>query len=86
MSMNVQDAVREALLRSALTLALFVAGVGPLSAQSHGAVTGVLRAHDGGPLVSVSVQVEGTPLGALTDAQGRYRIEGLPAGQRVRSV
>jgi TonB-linked SusC/RagA family outer membrane protein len=38
------------------------------------------------PLASVQVSVEGTTLGALTDQQGRYTIQGVPAGAVQLSV
>ncbi|MFB6240614.1 MAG: carboxypeptidase-like regulatory domain-containing protein, partial [Gemmatimonadota bacterium] len=57
----------------------------PLLAQ-EGAVTGtVTRADNGQPLDAAQVVVVGTGLGTITDAQGNYRITGVPAGeQRVR--
>jgi iron complex outermembrane recepter protein len=38
---------------------------------------------DGTPLSAVTVRVEGTTLGAFTDAAGRARIAGVPAGERT---
>jgi len=35
------------------------------------------------PLAGVSIEVEGTRLGASTDAEGRYRIANVAAGERV---
>lgn len=46
-----------------------------------GSITGVVtEVKTQQPLVAVTVQVEGTHLGALTDDNGRYRITEVPAG------
>jgi len=37
----------------------------------------------GAPLVGVAVRVDGTTVGAMTDADGAYTITGAPAGARV---
>jgi hypothetical protein len=50
------------------------------SAQS-GALKGTVRDEEGNPLRSVAVIVEGTSLGALTNAEGAFRIERVPAGE-----
>ena len=65
---------------------LFLAG--PLSAQDRGVITGqVTDADSGAPLVGVQVVVEGTTIGGLTNADGRYRIQQVPAGPRtVRAI
>lgn len=58
------------------------------SRKQEGAVTGrVTDAATGAVLSGVSIVIEGTPRGAVTDARGRYRIGGLAAGpQRVSAV
>ncbi|MEZ4700563.1 MAG: TonB-dependent receptor [Rhodothermales bacterium] len=43
-------------------------------------VEGVVRASDAGPLPGVNVYIESLERGAITDADGRYRIARLPAG------
>jgi outer membrane cobalamin receptor len=49
--------------------------------QGTGIVAGtVADAESRRPLPDVAVRVEGTRLGALTDADGRFRIAGVPAG------
>jgi len=60
----------------------------PLMAQQQtGTVTGtVLDARTGAPLAGTEVTVEGTRLGAVTNAQGLYRIDGVAAGQQRVSV
>lgn len=40
----------------------------------------------GEPLPRAQVTVRGTGLGALTDEEGRYRVEGVPAGRRTVRV
>lgn len=40
----------------------------------------------GSPLALATVSIEGTPLSATTDPQGRYRLEAVPAGPRVLRV
>jgi len=53
-------------------------------AQTTGTVQGtVTDAGNGQPLASAQVRIEGTVLGALSDAAGRYTIPGAPTGRRV---
>jgi TonB-linked SusC/RagA family outer membrane protein len=57
-------------------------------ALAAGQGTGIIRgrisdAATGAPLVGVAVRVDGTTVGALTDADGAYTITGAPAGGRV---
>ncbi|GLC25992.1 SusC/RagA family TonB-linked outer membrane protein [Roseisolibacter agri] len=59
---------------------LLVVGAAPLSAQQTGVISGrVTDAASAAPVPSAQVQVVGTNLGALTDAQGRYTIRAVPA-------
>ncbi len=52
-----------------------------LEAQQTGTVSGtVLEAMTHEPVSSAQVTVAGTDLGALSDAEGAYRIEGVPVG------
>jgi TonB-linked SusC/RagA family outer membrane protein len=69
----------------ALVLALLVAVSGTSTAGAQepatGRITGVVTdSATGQALSAVSVSVAGTRLGGLTDAQGRYTIERVPAG------
>jgi hypothetical protein len=69
-----------ALLRSiVLALAVVVAAGANVRAQT-GSITGTVRDEDGAVLPSVAVQVEGTRLGALTNAHGVFTIERVPVG------
>ena len=56
-----------------------------ITAGSHAALVGTITGRvtetgSGRPLVSVQVSIDGSTLGALTDAQGRYTIPNVPAG------
>lgn len=71
---------------SFLTLALLAC---PALALAQG--TGIIRgrvsdAATGAPLVGVQVRVDGTTIGAQTDADGTYTITGAPAGSRTLSA
>ncbi|HEU5211063.1 MAG TPA: SusC/RagA family TonB-linked outer membrane protein [Longimicrobiales bacterium] len=72
-------------LRSALTcLAAGLLTALPAAAQQTGSVTGtVTSAGTGEPLAGVQVSIEGTGLGTLTQANGRYLILQVPAGQQT---
>jgi iron complex outermembrane receptor protein len=64
----------------AAVLAMLVLA-GSAWAQGSGTIQGrVLAAGSGEPLSGVSVVVTGTGFGALTDAQGGFRLAGVPAG------
>jgi len=69
---------------------LLLAAPGALRAQADAAVRGqVTDVQTARPLQGAHVRVEGTNLGALTDAAGRYTIQGVPAGDaelRVRLI
>jgi len=53
-------------------------------AQDAGTIEGTVRATgSGAPLSDVVVSVQGTTRGAMTDPQGRYRIVGVPVGERI---
>ncbi len=59
-----------------LTLLLFL----PTSARSQATVQGTVTDESGVPLVGAQVQIVGTDQGAVTDADGRYQITGVPTG------
>ena len=55
-----------------------------LMAQDAGTIEGTVRATGSGtPLSDVVVSVQGTTRGAMTDAQGKFRIAAVPLGERV---
>ncbi len=52
--------------------------------QETGAVGGlIIEGWDGRPLAGVTVTVRGTTLATTSDAQGRYQLTGVPAGDQV---
>ena len=56
----------------------------PLAAQNTGRITGVVTdSASERPVGDVQVSVVGTRIGAMTDAQGRYTINGAPTGTRT---
>ena len=56
----------------------------PIQAQETGSITGVIiEGWDGRPLGGVTVTVRGTTLAATSDAQGRFQLSGVPAGDQV---
>lgn len=58
----------------------------PLEAQ-QGSVSGtVVEAETLQPVNGAQVTIEGTQLGGLTDEEGRYRITGVPTGERTVRV
>lgn len=66
-------------------------GGGTLSARPSGApgtIRGQVRdGSTGEPLIGANVRLEGTPLGAATDLQGRFQIDGAPRqGTRTLTV
>src|SRR6266480_1281724 len=64
-------------------------GAAPLLAQ-NGTVTGrVTDARSGAPITTAQVTISGTSLGAVVDAEGRYRIANVPPGThevRARTI
>ena len=81
--MSIRGCVR-AMLVAGATLALVGAGIGPVAAQQGGAVQGtVVDASTGRGLPGVQVAVGGTNIQGVTNAEGAYRLTGVPAGTRV---
>ncbi|HEY9478627.1 MAG TPA: carboxypeptidase-like regulatory domain-containing protein, partial [Gemmatimonadaceae bacterium] len=66
----------------ALGIALILPFIVAATATAQtGAIDGVARsAHDNTPLPGVAVVVQGTRLGAISDADGRFHISDAPAG------
>lgn len=75
---------RPALLPAA-ALALMAASPGLARQQGTGALHGIVVA-DGAPVPYAAIEVRGASLRALADAHGRFRIAGVPAGQRTLLV
>ena len=69
-------------LGSAFLLLALACGVGGAAAAQTGTVAGtVSEAETGTPLPGANVRVEGTTIGATTDANGRFQVTGVPAGR-----
>ncbi|HEV3050718.1 MAG TPA: carboxypeptidase-like regulatory domain-containing protein, partial [Longimicrobium sp.] len=65
-------------------LALLTAAARPAAAQGTGTLQGtVTDTQNGSPLPGVRVSVDGTTLGAVTEADGRYELRNVPAGSRT---
>lgn len=58
---------------------LFLLSSGPLLAQS-GSVSGSIKTSDGQPAAYVNVSLKGTSKGAITDNEGKFKIEKVKAG------
>ncbi|MEO8620208.1 MAG: TonB-dependent receptor [bacterium] len=72
--------------RCAIALAILVAGARASRAQgATGSIQGVVRSETG-PLEGANVSIVGTPLGALTHADGRYSIVNIPPGAHTLRV
>lgn len=72
--------MRKTLFASAVLLLVTASG---LHAQATGTVTGLVTGTELQPLVGVTVGVDGTNLGSVTNAQGRYTITGVPTGDVI---
>lgn len=77
------------LSRGALTwiLVALLTWAAPAGAQTTGTITGeVVDRTTDGPLAGAQVAVRGMELGTLTNAQGRFLIPNVPAGEQVVDV
>jgi TonB-linked SusC/RagA family outer membrane protein len=70
------------LLSFFLSAALLL-GAGRLAAQETGTIRGTVRNSEGQPLQGVQVYVEGTTIGVVSNADGRYTIARVPTGTRT---
>jgi TonB-dependent SusC/RagA subfamily outer membrane receptor len=71
---------------ASLTLAL---GALPLIAQTGTLAGRVTDARNGAPVTTAQITITGTSLGAVVDAEGRFRVVGIPPGRhevRARSI
>ena len=73
------------MLRSLAALALLLAAA-PLAAQDLGAIAGRVLDAQRAPVEGVNVLVEGTDRGDATDADGRFAIASVAAGERALVV
>jgi len=72
---------------SHLSIALLLAGVAPLRAQSQGTLVGRVTAASGDPVAGACVSLVGEPtLRSCSGADGTYLLQGVPTGRiRVRA-
>lgn len=66
-----------------LLLFVLLLSLGGLVWGQNGSVSGVVKDETNYGLPSAGVRVEGTEMGALTDLDGNFKIEGLPEGQVI---
>ena len=66
-----------------LVLASVLATASSVQAQGTGRITGTVMDESGAPVVSANVVVLGTRIGALSGADGRYVLNGVPVGART---
>lgn len=69
-----------------LSSGLFAGNLRAQGVQDGSIIGQVIEATSRQPVVGVSLTVSGTPLGAVTDQSGRYRISGVPAGTHTLLV
>ena len=68
----------------ALSLLTLLVGVAAMAAPAQGQVVGTVTVEGTGePLVSAEVFVEGTAIGLITDANGRFTLLNVPAGPQT---
>lgn len=73
-----------ALRRCVPALMLLIVSVPALAQQSTGRIAGVVTERGSGEtLIGVNVLVEGTQIGAITDASGNYTVLRVPAGRHT---
>ena len=63
---------------TAVVIALI--GVGPVAAQTVGKIEGTVKSAEGRPIPNARVNLNNMTLGAMTDGQGHYAIDGIPQG------
>lgn len=64
-------------------LAVFLTAALSATASAQRRVTGRVTDSTGTPIPSATVSVQGTTLGAITNAEGQYTINNVPAGQQT---
>ncbi len=76
-----------AVLAAAVAVAMASAGAEQAEAQQTGTVQGVVvEAVTGRPLPGAQVSIQGTPVGTLTNPQGRFQLLNVPTGARTLRV
>lgn len=83
--MGTRRAARAVFALLVAALASFAAS-SPVDAQSGAVVGTVLDAQTGLTLSGVTIRVDGTDIGAVSNADGRFSLRGVPGGQRTLSI
>ena len=74
-------------MRISVFLAVLALFCHPAIAQSPARISGtVIHSETREPVVAANVVIVGTPLGAATDSEGRFRINRVPAGQYTLKI
>jgi outer membrane receptor for Fe3+-dicitrate len=60
--------------------------VSPVAAQEMGVLTGVVTAPNAAPLAQARVSISDTPLAAVTDSTGGFRVARIPPGMRTLEI
>lgn len=71
------------IVRLSLLLASNSGAATPDSASGGATISGIVMTHDKHPLEGAQVAVDGSTANAITDAQGAFRLTGLPDGTRM---
>ena len=66
-----------------LLLACLFVGIGLVTAQTQTVTGVVISEEDGQPVIGVSVRVENTQLGAITDVDGKFQIANVPSSAKT---
>ena len=69
--MYMEDRMNRLLKGGVFALLVTALASSPLTAQDHGAITGIVTNSRAEPLSNARVDVEGTARGGVTDARGR---------------
>lgn len=69
--------------RVLFTLACLLLWVGTTMAQVSRIAGTVISEEDNEPIVGASVLVKGTTIGSITDVDGHYNIDNVPAGAKT---
>ncbi|HEM47478.1 MAG TPA: carboxypeptidase-like regulatory domain-containing protein, partial [Alphaproteobacteria bacterium] len=87
MTSSTSERLTSGMLRGGLILALalmFGWAPAPAAAQATGSLVGTVRdAASQRPLEAVQVYIQGTGIGALTNAAGRFLLLNVPAGEQT---
>jgi len=69
-----------------LVLLMFISAGVTFAQAPTGSLYGVVKDSSGGPIEGVTLKLKGSYFGAVTDLDGKYNIENLPAGSYTLQV